>query len=384
MTTRSIQAPVRFGVVGCGTIAYWRHLRILPRLQRARLVAAADPDAAAARRARRLTGIEIHDTAEALLDRKDIDAVVICVPSHLSAEIADRALRSGKAAYVEKPVATSVETARHLAETAEDSSQVLTAGFNRRFHPLTVQAHRLIADGRLGSVHSILSSFSEPLGDVPGWRDSPTTGGGVLLDLGIHHFDLIAWLVGQRFSNARGLRVSATGTPEAVAVEGRLEGGTVTQSFFSFQGARTDSIRLIGELGTLTLDRHRATLVVERDRRHGYGVTRRIVPPSAAVLGWWCQRSWRPSFDPSYRLALSAFTASVLGEPAQTSAGIDDAIRSLEVVALASLDTDHLASQGSATEAKQAAANGTQPIGAGSPRTDLTDAGTLAPDAPAD
>ena len=66
-------ATVRFGVIGCGVIAYWTHLRELKNLSGAQLVAASDPDATARERAKRLTGITVYpDTSELLVDCPEV------------------------------------------------------------------------------------------------------------------------------------------------------------------------------------------------------------------------------------------------------------------------------------------------------------------------
>ncbi|HEU5039415.1 MAG TPA: Gfo/Idh/MocA family oxidoreductase, partial [Gemmatimonadales bacterium] len=72
-------ATLRIGLLGCGVIAYWAHLRALRRLPGARLVAAADTDPAARDRARRLTGVRVDARMEDLLARPEVDAVVIAL-----------------------------------------------------------------------------------------------------------------------------------------------------------------------------------------------------------------------------------------------------------------------------------------------------------------
>ena len=88
---------MRIGVLGCGVIAYWAHLRVLRRMPGATLAAAADPDPAARALARSLTGVELHERSEDLLRRTDIDAVVICAPTQLHADLAVAAADAGQA-----------------------------------------------------------------------------------------------------------------------------------------------------------------------------------------------------------------------------------------------------------------------------------------------
>src|ERR1700737_879979 len=94
-------AKVRIGVIGCGVIAYWKHMRLLKKMPQAQLVAAADPDPSARERAKRLTGAEVYCDAGELLARPDIDAVVICTPTNLHAELGIAAARARKHFYIE-------------------------------------------------------------------------------------------------------------------------------------------------------------------------------------------------------------------------------------------------------------------------------------------
>src|SRR6476620_9375567 len=109
---------MRIGVLGCGVIAYWAHLRVLRRMPGATLEAAADPDPAARASARRLTGVPMHERAEDLLRRSDIDVVVICAPTQCHADLAVAAAGAGKHFYLEKPIATDAAGAKRVVDAA--------------------------------------------------------------------------------------------------------------------------------------------------------------------------------------------------------------------------------------------------------------------------
>src|SRR5687767_10512175 len=95
------------GIIGCGSIAYWVHLRIARNLRGARLVAAADPDLDARQRAATLARIHVHARTEDLLARNDVDAVIVSGPTHLHADLVIAACEAGKHVYLEKPLAVS-------------------------------------------------------------------------------------------------------------------------------------------------------------------------------------------------------------------------------------------------------------------------------------
>src|SRR4051794_23999046 len=93
--------PLRIGLLGCGSIACRHHLPALRRIAAATVVGLADPDPSARARAGRIAaGADLHAEAGELLERSDVDAVVIAAPTDLHAELAVAAARAGKHLYV--------------------------------------------------------------------------------------------------------------------------------------------------------------------------------------------------------------------------------------------------------------------------------------------
>ena len=327
---------VQVGLLGCGVIAYWAHLRALRRLPGARLVAAADADAAARTRAHDLTGVPVYQSIDELLARPGLEAVVISLPTHLHAEAAIAAAAAGKHFYVEKPIATTVAEGRRVIEAADRAGVVGAVGYNRRFHPLCRWARRLLAGGIIGRVHGAVTAFCEPLaGDaLPPWRRRRATGGGVLLDLASHHVDLLRWLLADEVESARATVRSDLSEQDSARLELTMRGGVEVQGYFSYRAGLADFVELIGERGTLRVDRHAPTLRIRTPRRFGYGVRRRALRPSGDVALWRLQRLVRPSADPSYRRSLEAFVRRLRGE-GPGPASLEDGLRSLEVVVAA-------------------------------------------------
>lgn len=327
------QTPVRFGVIGCGTIAYWSHLRELRTMKNARVAAVADPVAGARERAVQLTGAAAYENPDELLRREDVDAVVISAPTHLHAALAISAARAGKHIYLEKPVAIARDEAHELREVVGQAGVRVAVGFNWRCHPLYAQAHALIRGGTIGPLRAVLSTFSEPAatGVLPEWKRRRATGGGALLDLGSHHIDLLRWFTGGEIEEVEG-RLWSRGSEEDEAwLRLRLRDGIESRSFFSLRAARADFIEFIGESGTLRVDRHLPWLSVRVSRKLGYGVRSAFPFPPPNVLRWWVARLRRPSYQPSYRMALGAFIESIQGKAVE-QATLDDGIASLEVV----------------------------------------------------
>jgi len=331
---------MNLGLLGCGNIAYWFHLRALRRLPGCTLVAAADPDAAARDRARRLTQVPLYQESDELLRRQDVDAVVICAPTHLHAELAVAAVTAGKHFYLEKPIAITATAGRRVVDAATRGGVVGAIGFNRRFHPLYEQARDLLGRGSIGRVRAVQTAFCEPspLELMPAWKRQRATGGGVLLDLGSHHFDQVRWFLGDEIATVEASTRSEQSEEDSARVELAMRNGIEVQSWFSFRAGLADYLEFIGERGNLWLDRHSPRLTLRVGRTLGYGVRGRWVVPSGAVAAWRLRRLARPSSDPSYLRSLRAFVQLVQGRPS-SSATLHDGLRSLEAV-LAAEESD--------------------------------------------
>jgi predicted dehydrogenase len=141
-----------------------------------------------------------YDDAEKLLADKTIDAVSICLPNYLHAPMAKAALKAGKHVLCEKPPATSAKEASQMAAAAEKSGKVLLYGFQRRFGGAEQAARQAIEKGYAGDVYHARASWTRTRG-IPigtGWfTDKTKSGGGSLIDIGVHMLDLAWHLLGQ-------------------------------------------------------------------------------------------------------------------------------------------------------------------------------------------
>ena len=324
---------MNLGLLGCGNAARWLHLRALRGVPGVKLVAAVDPDPAARDFVTRATGVPAYERAEELLDRGDVEAVLICAPTHLHARLAIAVAAAGKHFYLEKPLASDAAEGRELIAAAGRAGVKTAMGFNRRLHPLFQQAREQLAAGAIGRVRAMQATICERTDPaaMSAWRRQRATGGGVLLDLASHHVDQLRWMLGQEVVAVSAALTSERTEQDGARLELETDDGVVAQSAFSFRTALTDVMELVGERGTLQLDRHAASLTVRLGRRRGYGTRSHRVLPNAAVAAWRLERLWRPPADPSYRSALRSFAAQVRGEEPRT-ASLVDGLRSLEVV----------------------------------------------------
>ena len=324
---------LRVGVLGCGTIAYWAHLRNLARMPEVELIAGADPDPRARDAAARLVKKPMLERADDLLGRSDIDALVISAPSHLHAELALSACAARKHFYLEKPIAISAEEGKRVVAAAAEARIISMIGFNRRVHPVVEQARAIIKAGRLGRIQAIQLVASEPYvyNPMPEWRKERARGGGVMLELASHHIDLMRWLLDDEPARVEARIDSRVSDADLAWMRMSMRSGVEVACLFSFRTGLADWIEIFGERGSLIIDRARPTAQLRIARRMGYGTRRYHMMPRLGNLHWRVMRLARPSVDPSRRRVLELFV-NLLNGKAHDAPTLVDGLRSLEVV----------------------------------------------------
>ena len=189
------------GIVGCGGIS-GVHIPVLMDLPGVELRAVCDIRPERARAAAERTGAEIVSDFERLIARPDIDAVHILTPHYLHAPMAIAALRAGKHALTEKPMATTLADARAMiAADAEPGTGRLGVIFQNRYNPATRRLKVIIASGApgrfLGARANVSWHREAPYYTESGWRGSlRTEGGGTLINQSIHTLDLLSYIGG--------------------------------------------------------------------------------------------------------------------------------------------------------------------------------------------
>ncbi len=189
---------LRFAILGCGGIG-GLHASVLDSVDGARLVAVADADPARARALAERSGTRVLGVDEAL-SAADVDAVCICAPSGLHAELGIRAAAAGKHVLVEKPIDVSLEAADRLIEAARRSGVQLGVVSQHRFDDASVALKRALDDGRLGTPYFAAAVVrwwrEQDYYAQTAWRGTLRLDGGALLNQGVHHVDLLLWLLG--------------------------------------------------------------------------------------------------------------------------------------------------------------------------------------------
>ncbi len=186
----------RVGIIGAGLIGTKR----AAHLEGATLVAVCDQVSERAQRLASAYGAAVETRFETLVSRKDVDLVIVATPNSSIAPCSVAALEAGKDVLVEKPAGCGVSDIQRQIAAALKSDGVLKVGYNHRFHPAFQKAKQMVTRGDIGSVMYIRARYGHGgrLGYENEWRADPKiSGGGELLDQGVHLIDLSRWLGGE-------------------------------------------------------------------------------------------------------------------------------------------------------------------------------------------
>jgi predicted dehydrogenase len=187
--------PMRLGFLGVGWIGRHRMQAIL-NSGAAQVVAIADSSENVAREAADLApGAKIVENLDALL-AEDIDGVVIATPSAQHAEQSIRALYAGMAVFCQKPLGRTSHEVRAVIDAAKAADRLLGVDLSYRHTQAMRRIRELVRGGELGHVFAADLTFHNAYGpDKPWFYDKALSGGGCMMDLGIHLIDLALWVL---------------------------------------------------------------------------------------------------------------------------------------------------------------------------------------------
>jgi inositol 2-dehydrogenase len=311
------------GLIGLGRLGKVYARDLSSRLANTRLTAVADIDATAAKEAAATFDVprSYTDPRELLAD-SNVDAIVIASPTHTHKDVVIAAAASGKPTFCEKPLALSLEDCQTMRDAVKRSGTFFQMGFMRRFDPGYAAANRQIAEGRIGRPVVFKATSRDPFRPSLEYAN-PASSGGILVDMGIHDFDLARWFMGEVKT------VSAIGGvlayPEMASVgdidnaiatlvfeDGRLGVVDLTRNGFYGYDIITE---LLGTEGTIRIGYLRETPVLTMTKN---SVTHDTVP-------YFMER-----FERAYTLQLQNFAENIQHQrPAPIT--IEDGIEALRV-----------------------------------------------------
>jgi len=188
--------PLRVAIIGCGVIGQKR----ANALGGARLVACADTILDRAQSlAHGRSAMATSDWRE-IIDRDDVDVVVVSTINSMLAEISAAAVAAGKHVLVEKPAARNVAELDLVIEAQRRSGSLVHVGFNHRYHPALRKADEIFLSGELGEMMFVRGRYGHGgrIGYGKEWRATPAlSGGGELIDQGVHLIDLARRFLGE-------------------------------------------------------------------------------------------------------------------------------------------------------------------------------------------
>lgn len=307
-------AALHIGLIGYGRVAQSVHLPVLTKLPDVRLVALADPDPKRREEAlRRAPGTVVVADCQTLVDMPEVTAVVICVPNEFHAGTAVAALDRGKHVYLEKPLAMTLDEAGRVLAAWERAGVVGMIGFNYRFNRLYESLKRCLRSKELGEWVGARTVLTAPETTLPAWKRFRHSGGGALLDMASHHFDLIRFLFEDEISEVSASLQSQRSEGDTAVVHLRLDRGLMVQLFLSINTMNEDRIEIYTERARVSVDRYRSLDVdiATESGRVGGGRGLRSRLKSLGHSRYLLEKYLAPGREPSFRTALAHFVGAV-------------------------------------------------------------------------
>ncbi len=328
MTHIPTEPPLRFAVIGCGLIGRKR-ITALSTLPNASVRFACDLDAIrAADSAQLARGCGAATDFRAVVKDPQVDAVVVATLNGSLAPITLAAVHAGKHVLVEKPGALNAGQLRTIQEAAARTGARVRIGYNHRYHPALQKARELIDQGALGPLMFLRARYGH--GGRKGydreWRADPVqSGGGELIDQGVHLIDLASWFLGD-FNVVEGHASTLfwdMPVDDNAFLSLRTAGGQTAWLHASCtEWKNLFSCEIYGREAKLAIDGLGGSYGIERLAY--YRMLPQMGPPETTIYEY-------PRGDESWALELKEFIADVR-QRRDPSPGLTEGIRTLEIV----------------------------------------------------
>jgi len=193
-------SKIKVGIIGCGTIANNAHIPSYMNNPDVEITYFCDANPEKANDAIKKYGVgkAVTDYREVITD-PEIEAISVCTPNNMHATISIEALKAGKHVLCEKPAARTYEEALLMQKAQKEYGKILNIGVVNRFRTGVLKVKELIDAGELGNVYHVYASFRAHR-SIPGiggdFTNSAISGGGVLIDWGVHFLDLVMFCLG--------------------------------------------------------------------------------------------------------------------------------------------------------------------------------------------
>lgn len=315
---------LRLGVIGVGRLGRHHAEHLRRAIPTAQLVAVADADGARAKQVAAELEIEHYYLKwEALLEQKDIDAVVVAAPSRFHAPVTRAAAAAGKHIFCEKPLALSMEEAAGAASAVAKAGVQFQIGFMRRYDRPYAQSRNLIDAGEIGDP-VVIKCIGRDRQPPPRSFFQDGINGTLFLDAMIHEFDLARWLMKDEVVEVHSFG-SVLSCPELA----------------EFRDVDSAVVNLRFERGGI------GNAECHRKSNYGYDIRTEIIGSKGAIQVGYLQQTaqlvltaagasndvvdhWLVRFADAYRNELQDFVDRIMaGEPARVTA--QDGLRALAI-----------------------------------------------------
>jgi UDP-N-acetyl-2-amino-2-deoxyglucuronate dehydrogenase len=313
---------VRIGVIGSGFMGRTNAETVTKYLHAAKLVAITGGS-----RAESLAAdyqVDYEPNVEALLKRKDIDAILISTPHASHAGEALAAASAGKHILIDKPMATSVTDCDRILEASRASRVNVMIMFGQRFRICNMEAYRVVREGTIGRVRMIQEQIlaSGGLASLPPWQSLPGNYG-IFLGHAVHNIDRIRWITGAEIASvsAQVQRDPKTGNEVSTMALLSLTNGAMATLWASWDipvpgfPRSTSSALIAGETGNLDLDAY-------GELRLGKDNTWKMIAEQEPI-DWVGQGALSPIRMKAYQLQHQEFVNSILENRAPSVTGED-------------------------------------------------------------
>ncbi len=316
---------MRAAIIGCGLVGRKRAVA----LAGAELAACVDRDGNRADQiARSVRNCAAFNDWRRVMDDRTIQVVIVATPHDSLAAITAAAVSAGKHVLVEKPAARRADELRDLSEEAQRHGSLVRVGFNHRYHRALRKAREIVDSGALGPLLFVRARYGHGgrLGYEREWRAQPRiSGGGELIDQGVHIIDLARWFLGE-FVQVEGFAHTYF-WDMPVDDNAFLLLKTATRQVAFLHASCTEwkntfSFEITGRAGKLHVEGLGGSYGLER--LAWYRLAPEMGPPETTVWEY-------PMEDDSWAAEMQEFMEDIRMKR-QPSAGLRDAIAALEVV----------------------------------------------------
>ena len=248
---------VRWGILGCGSIATSAIAPAIRWSKRSELAAVGSREHARAKqKAAEVGAARAYGSYDDLLADEEIDAIYIGLPNGEHARWAFAAAEAGKHVLCDKSLALHVADARAVREAFRSRGLLLVEGFMVRHHPQWTLVRELVTAGTIGAVRHVRGWLRATLDNKDDHRWSKTLGGGALFDVTCYPINVARFVIGEEPSGARGTaRWTTTGVDESTDALLEFPGGAVASVHGSLRAPFEQGVVIAGETGRIVLER---------------------------------------------------------------------------------------------------------------------------------